>query len=125
MPDQPAAQGPGDVPTLVISRCREDGTLAYPADERGCQVCGAFGEQIELLDVRCEGEVLDAVTVHRHRGWPEAPFRIAAIALDGGPVVRALLRDGHAGSRVRGERVLDAEDSPRVVFAALEQGELV
>lgn len=110
-----------DAPVLLtISRCRRDGHLSYPADERGCQVCGAYGEDMEIQEIPARGTVMNLVTVRRHRGWPAAPFQIAAVKLDGGPVVRTLLLSGAHGDLVRACRLVDDGGHMRIAFGRAE-----
>jgi len=109
-----AIEGP---PPLTVSRCTRDGFSAYPADDLGCQMCGATPPELEILEAEGRGTVRAVVTVHRHRGWPDTPFQIAAIQLDAGPVVRTLLLEGGVGDAVTGQHVVDADGTAHYAFA--------
>ncbi len=79
----------GATAKLRGGRCSHCGYVAFPRYEYGCERCGAAGLDAFALSGR--GIVRVSVAVHRTRdGIPEG---VASIALDEGPVIRALLCD--------------------------------
>lgn len=82
----------GDPPPLLGRRCEDCGYLFFPPHAFGCEVCGALPERIETVRLAGVGVVRSLAVVHRHGGSTiEAPFTVGEIALDGGPMVRAVL----------------------------------
>jgi uncharacterized OB-fold protein len=79
-------------------RCRACGRTAYPAQEFGCERCGAYGTDLETVELSGNGTVLALLTVHEH---PDpnvpTPATIAGIQLEEGPVLRARV-DGVDGA---------------------------
>lgn len=81
-----------DIPVLRGGRCR-CGHVFFPMQSYGCELCGAFGEELTAIELRGQGILLSAATVHIYRGESyEAPFTVGSILLRDGPVVRVLLR---------------------------------
>ena len=109
---------------LRVTRCAEDGLIAFPPEQFGCQRCGAHGDRLVPTSVPAIGTVVDAVTVHRHRGpGPEAPFSLATVDLDDGLIVRALVDGGVVhGAVVEGSLVPMADGTEWLVFAQTEKG---
>ncbi len=102
-------------PFLVGQRCRKCSRVAFPPDPYGCEACGALIDQLDATELRAAGVVQAVATVHRHhREVPPTPFTVAAIVLDDGPLLKAVLADESAaaqvGDRVRG--VTEPADSP-------------
>jgi uncharacterized OB-fold protein len=77
----------------------------FPPHAFGCEVCGALPERTEPAELDAVGVLRSFATVHRHGGTGiEAPFVVGEIALDAGPMVRAVIAGGHElriGDRVR------------------------
>lgn len=95
-------------PALMGSRCASCGATAFPAMTIGCEVCGAPEESLTVTAMAATGTVHSVATVHLHSGKDiEAPFTMAEVALDDGPLIRATLT-AVAGIDLIGERV-DAE----------------
>lgn len=102
-----AERDPAGNLTLRGTACVTCGYRAFPAQDLGCERCGAHGDALSVARLAGTGTITAAAVVHRHDG-PEitAPFTAAAIVLDDGPFVHALL-DGSAdaapapGTRVR------------------------
>jgi hypothetical protein len=70
----------------------------------GCDVCGATEDLLEPATLEPSGVVHSVVTVHLHHGEPAAPFAVAEIQLDSGPLVRAMV-SGEAHHLTIGDRV--------------------
>jgi uncharacterized protein len=72
----------------------------------GCERCGRSGDSLTERALSGSGRIIALATVHLHAGkGRQAPFTVATIALDDGPVVRTLLdaeseRDAKPGSSV-------------------------
>jgi uncharacterized OB-fold protein len=96
----------------------------FPPLEIGCESCGAPAEHLLPVPVAAGGTVHSLAQVHLHRGQPPAPFTIAEIQLDDGPLIRAALgpdSDGVAiGDRVSATWVVTAtqDDAAEVVEPA-------
>jgi uncharacterized protein len=98
-----------DPPQLAASRCRSCGLVAVPVERYGCERCGALPSGHDRLDLRAAGRVTSFAEVHRHhRPEPPTPFVVAAVEVDGGPVLKGVLVDTGAvvplgvGDRVEG-----------------------
>jgi uncharacterized OB-fold protein len=102
-----------DLPLRGV-RCRACGRTAFPAQEFGCERCGAHGEDLEPVELSGHGTVLALLTVHEH---PDpavpTPSAVAGIQLEEGPVLRA--RVG-AGVDAAGTAVTAAADGGVLVF---------
>lgn len=58
----------------------------------GCEVCGAREAQLAVTPIAAAGTLHSVATVHLHRGKDiEAPFTMAEVKLDDGPLIRATL----------------------------------
>lgn len=72
-------------------RC-QCGYVFFPMQDYGCENCGAIGAALQPESLPGTGELMASATVHMHQGeGREAPFIVASIKLDAGPVVRTLL----------------------------------
>jgi len=84
---------PAQPPNLLGGRC-ECGYIFFPMQQFGCERCGKFGSSLEAVSLRGSGKLVTATVVHMHADKRRpAPFAVGTIALDDGPVVRALLSD--------------------------------
>jgi uncharacterized OB-fold protein len=84
----------GDVPSLLGTRCNGCGTTFFPALGIGCEVCGAGDSSLQPITLSATGVLHSIATVHLHQGHDiEAPFAIAEIQLDDGPLIRATMRE--------------------------------
>jgi hypothetical protein len=63
----------------------------FPPLSIGCEVCGATEDRLGPAALEARGVIYSLATVHVHHGAPEAPFTIAEIQLDGGPLIRGTL----------------------------------
>jgi uncharacterized OB-fold protein len=95
----------GDFPSLLARRCADCGYVFFPPHAFGCEVCGALPERTEPTRLAAVGVLRSFATVHRHGGAGiEAPFVVGEIALDAGPMVRAVIAGEHElriGDRMR------------------------
>ena len=81
-----------DPPRLRGVRCEACDAVAFPPFGIGCEVCGAT--QLAPAVLAGAGTVHSVATVHLHGGKDiAAPFTIAEIQLDDGPLIRATLVD--------------------------------
>ena len=91
-----------------------DGYICFPAQSFGSEFNGDHGDELTPITLSGLGTVTATSTVHRHLGHDiAAPFVVASIALDEGPLVRAVLdQDGLAtiGERVRAITIGRAPD---------------
>jgi hypothetical protein len=92
---QPAHPGlyntESDTPLLNGTRCSSCGQVSFPPIAIGCDVCGALEESLEPESLDAGGVVHSIAVVHLHRGELAAPFEIAEIQLDSGPLIRGML----------------------------------
>jgi uncharacterized OB-fold protein len=95
----------GDTPLLIGSRCARCGQVSFPPIAIGCDVCGAGESFLEPATLDARGLVHSIATVHLHHGEPAAPFDVAEVQLDGGPLIRAMV-DGEARDLKIGDRVV-------------------
>jgi len=88
---------------LRVGRCRDCGYVFFPAQDHGCESCGAPPSSLRAMSTPAAGVVTASVIVHTHPVYP-TPFVVGDIALDGEPVVvQAILRDPRrVGDRVAG-----------------------
>jgi uncharacterized OB-fold protein len=88
--------------TLKGGRCSACGHVFFPMQTRGCEKCGAHGNQLIGADLGGSGVLAAAAVVHVHAGKSRtAPFVMGTIDLDSGPRIRTLLADApDAESRV-------------------------
>ena len=112
----PAHPGLYDVsvspPVLKGTRCGSCGVSFFPPLTIGCEVCGSA--EMAEVDLAARGRLHSFATVHRHRSEEiEAPFTIAEIVLDDGPVIRATMTTNEGftiGDLVAAEWVVNAVD---------------
>lgn len=92
LPAHPGLYSVEDPVSLNGTRCRQCGTAFFPPLRIGCEVCGAPDDQLDDVHLTARGRIHASATVHMHRGrGTEAPFTVAEVVLDDGPVVRALM----------------------------------
>lgn len=96
-PRRPAVPGlysidDGESPSLQGRRCRDCGYVFFPPHDFGCEACGAAPERVQPAALAGAGELRSFAVVHRHGGAGiEVPFTVGEIALDDGPMVRAVI----------------------------------
>src|SRR6266851_5238894 len=81
------------VPVLNGTRCERCGRVSFPPLAIGCDVCGATEAHLEPIPLDASGVVHSIATVHLHRGELAAPFAVAEIQLDSGPLIRGMVSD--------------------------------
>jgi hypothetical protein len=91
----PALYDPGDErPMLRATRCETCGSTCFPPLGVGCEVCGATPERLVSVTIAATGVLHSVATVHLHMGSDiAAPFGVAEIQLDDGPLIRGILAD--------------------------------
>ncbi len=91
---------------LSGGKCVKCGYVFFPFQQRGCEKCGAHGEDISAYELGAGGKLVSAATVHLHAGKNRtAPFVIGVIELDSGPRVRTLLVEMPDAEQRLGEMV--------------------
>jgi uncharacterized OB-fold protein len=97
-------------PALLGGVCR-CGHVFFPMQHYGCTRCGTT--DLKSCVLSGQGTLIASVLVHMHHGkHRQAPFTVASVRLDDGPLVRTLILDElPSGSRVVTTLVpvLDAE----------------
>lgn len=94
-PFHPALYDPNDDPPVLHGvRCGRCSNVFFPPFGIGCEVCGAPDEMLQPQLLAATGTVHSVATVHHHAGKDiAAPFTMAEIHLDDGPLIRATLSD--------------------------------
>jgi uncharacterized OB-fold protein len=83
---------PGKPPALRGRRCTACGYVFFPPHDFGCDACGELPERVQPMVIEGAGVLRSVAVVHRHGGSTiEAPFNVGEIALDAGPLLRAVL----------------------------------
>jgi uncharacterized protein len=91
-------------PTLFGTRDTA-GNISFPFQTYGSESNGDHGPDLSRVELSGFGTVAATATVFRHAGATlDAPFTVASIVLDEGPLIRAVLADGSSGAR-RGDKV--------------------
>src|SRR3984893_2774445 len=79
-----------DHPALIGWTWLSCGNFFFTMQRFGCERCGSVNLKERTLTGR--GKVLTCAKVHEHRSsGREAPFTVAAVLMEDGPMVRALL----------------------------------
>ncbi|GGN20138.1 Zn-ribbon domain-containing OB-fold protein [Streptomyces fuscichromogenes] len=105
IPDQSTLyEGIADRPRLRGNACSACGRVYFPPLAIGCEKCGASETHLRPESLAASGTVYSLAQVHLHRGKTPAPFTIAEIQLDAGPLIRATLAPAAAHVRI-GDRV--------------------
>ncbi len=100
-------------PALNGSRCAQCDTRFFPPLAIGCERCG--NPELTPTTLQALGKIHAAATVHLHGGKDiKAPFTVAEIVLDDGPLIRGLLteviEEDVIEARVAGEWVVTGQD---------------
>ncbi len=83
----------GGVPKLRGGRC-SCGYVFFPMQTYGCEVCGRDGDALQPALLEGKGSLVASARVLLHAAKDRtAPFVVASIKLDAGPVVRTLLAE--------------------------------
>ncbi|OHV06392.1 Zn-ribbon domain-containing OB-fold protein [Mycobacterium talmoniae] len=110
-----------EVPMLFGVECSRCSRVYFPPIGIGCETCGAA--ELTVTALAAVGTVFAVATVHVHPGNPPAPFTIADVLLDAGPLIRALVHPDAGGLEI-GSRVVGtwlasaAEGDTRIVEPA-------
>ena len=80
-----------DVPVLNGTQCARCARVYFPPIGVGCEICGALAEDLLPTAIAVTGTIHALAEVHMHHGAPETPFAVAEIALDAGPLIRAMV----------------------------------
>lgn len=92
-------------PALIGGECLSCGNVFFPMQRFGCERCGSVNLKERTLTGRAK--VLTCAKVHEHRGPDrETPFTVAAVLLEDGPMVRALLDPATADATDIGDTVV-------------------
>lgn len=94
------------VPTLVGSR-NSAGNISFPFQTYGSEYNGDHGADLARVDLCGRGTIAATATATVSRdpaGAIGAPFTIASIVLEEGPMIRAVLADGSSRAQ-RGDSV--------------------
>lgn len=102
----PGLYDPGrSSPELNGTRCEDCGSTFFPPLNIGCEKCGAGSDRLNDVTLKAGGVLHSVATVHLHRDKDiEAPFTVAEVRLDGGPLIRSVMK-GPAGVADIGRRV--------------------
>ena len=97
-----------ETPLLNGTTCSACGLVVFPPVSLGCTKCGAAPEQLKATPLAAAGTLHSVATIHIHTGKDiEAPFTVAEVKLDSGPLIRALMikpaSAGDIGKRVAGQ----------------------
>lgn len=95
-------------PELHGTACAKCRSVFFPPITLGCEKCGAPPDQLQATSIAAKGSLHSIATVHMHGGKDmQAPFTIAEVQLDDGPLIRAVMSGpataADIGSRVRAE----------------------
>lgn len=110
-PLQPGLYDPElEQPELHGTTCTVCRSVFFPVITLGCEKCGAVPDQLQATSLATSGSLHSVATVHMHAGKDiEAPFTVAEVQLDDGPLIRALMSGpatvADIGRRVRAEWV--------------------
>jgi uncharacterized OB-fold protein len=97
-----------DHPALIGGRCG-CGHLFFPMQRLGCEKCGRAGADLAETVLSGSGRLRAHAQVHLHaRPVPKVPFTVVEIALDDGPLIRALLDQPTDAGLRNGERMVSA-----------------
>lgn len=83
-----------DAPRLTATTCYACGYVDFPPQAYGCRQCGAYGADLRAEEIGTAGTVVSSAVVafHPDPAVP-VPYTVAAISLDAGPAIRAIMRD--------------------------------
>ena len=96
---------PDEAPALLGGRC-SCGHVFFPPQRMGCEVCGAAGDAIEIVELAARGTLLAFATFHRGtRPGGGSPFVVGAVALDDGPVIEVVIDADDESALAVGQRV--------------------
>jgi uncharacterized OB-fold protein len=83
-----------EAPVLRGGRCVQCATVYFPPMTIGCEVCGALESALAPVPLETTGVIHSVATVHLYHGSDiAAPFTMAEIQLDAGPLIHATMTD--------------------------------
>lgn len=93
-------------PALKGQTCLHCGRISFPPNAYGCEKCGATADKLADRTLAGRGRIRAFVTTH-HANQRElvVPYTIASIALDDGPVIRAMMTDATGVTLAAGDIV--------------------
>ncbi|HYX98793.1 MAG TPA: zinc ribbon domain-containing protein [Mycobacterium sp.] len=94
-----------DIPVLHGVQCDHCARVYFPPMGIGCEMCGARAEQLLPTLLLAQGVVHAVAEVNLSPAAMPTPFTIAEIALDGGPLIRAMVHPESPGLQI-GDRVV-------------------
>lgn len=84
--------------------CRACGSTLWPAQQYGCERCGADSTDLHLVDLAGTGRLLSFATVYSHPDLP-TPYTVVEVALDSGQLIRGVWAEpaspGHPAVGIR------------------------
>jgi len=96
---------PEGVPALLGGRC-SCGHVFFPPQQMGCDVCGAAGDAIEIVELAAGGVLKAFAMVHRRtRPGGGSPLVVGVVALDDGPVIEVVIDADDESALFVGQRV--------------------
>ena len=100
----PASQSAETV--LLGTRC-SGGHISFPPERMGCGVCGAYGEEIETIELAASGRLTAFAVAHRQqRAGSTSPLVVGTVVLDAGPAVDVILGVDDTAQLSCGQRVV-------------------
>jgi uncharacterized protein len=89
-----------DNPVLRGGQCAHCGRVYFPPIGIGCEICGASADQLVPKSLTGNGIVFAVAEVH----LASAPFTVAEIVLDDGPLIRGIIHPDSVRVQI-GDRV--------------------
>jgi uncharacterized OB-fold protein len=121
--------GAGGEVTLRGLRCSACDLASFPEQHFGCVRCGASGDQLAASPFSGAGVIQSVATVRFYKGSDiAAPFTVAAVVLDEGPLVNGVLTEpdgAKIGVRVAATAITVTRDSGEVAelrFTVTKEG---
>ena len=111
---------------LCGQKCAACSTLSFPPNPYGCETCGAPASKLSEHPLEARGRLHAFATTHlAPRNDLAAPFTVAVVALDAGPVIRALMAPAtdeglSVGDRVEAHIIADEQGRSSLRFDRLE-----
>lgn len=103
---EPALYSVDDTGTPTLFGARDTaGNISFPFQTYGSESTGDHGADLSRIELCGIGTIAATATVFRHGSDTiEAPFTVASVVLDEGPMIRAVLAD-KASAAQRGDKV--------------------
>lgn len=113
-------------PSLRGQACAACSEVSFPPNPHGCETCGATASELSEFPLAGRGRLRAFATTYLPpRKDVDAPFTVAVIALEAGPVIRALMVDPTAealkvGDAVRARIVTGGDGARQLRFELTE-----